>query len=434
MHTLYAIKPDVSHQQQPRPALADVRVIAVEQYGAGPWGSMQLADLGADVIKLEDPAVDGDVGRYVPPFQDGEDSLFFESFNRNKRSISLDLRAPAGRAAFRRLVANVDAVFCNLRGDQPERLGLTYEQLRDVNPAIVCCSLSGYGMTGPRAAHGAYDYVIQGLAGWMSLTGDPDGPPAKSGLSLVDFGGGYVAALALMGGLWRARRDGVGCQCDVSLHETALSLLSYVGTWAATEGYRPQRLAESAHPSIVPFQVFATGDGWIVVACPKDKFWRALCAALGVPELAFEERFLTMAARLEHRDELLAELRPRFAARSTDELLALLTAASVPCAPVNDVEQALADEQVRAREAIVEFEHPRLGSVRQVASPLRVDDGYRTARPGPARGEHTTAVLRELGGFSEAEVVELAAVGALGAEPVTPASAGAEPVGPEAAA
>ena len=210
--------------------LEGVRILAVEQFGAGPWATLQLSDLGADVIKLEDPGAGGDVARYVPPFQDGEDSLFFETFNRNKRSISLDLRHERGREVLLDLVAAVDVVFSNLRGDQPRRLGLMYDQLAEANARIVCCSLSGFGMTGPRAREGGYDYIMQGLAGWMSLTGEPDGPPTKSGLSLVDLSGGYVAAIAILAGLWRSRRDGVGCDCDVSLFETALAELMYVGT------------------------------------------------------------------------------------------------------------------------------------------------------------------------------------------------------------
>src|SRR5205085_10767132 len=173
--------------------------------------------LGAEVIKIEDPVSRGDVGRYVPPFAQGEDSLFFETFNRAKKSVSLDLRRDGARAVLEDLVRNSDVVYSNLRGDQPARLGLTYERLKEVNARIVCCSLSGFGLTGPRAAEGGYDYIMQGLAGWMSLTGDPEGPPTKSGLSLVDLSGGYVSALAVLAGLWRAPRDGVGRARDISL-------------------------------------------------------------------------------------------------------------------------------------------------------------------------------------------------------------------------
>ncbi|TAM60850.1 CoA transferase, partial [bacterium] len=202
--------------------LEDIRIIAVEQYGAGPFGSMHLADLGADVIKIEDPHGGGDVSRYIPPYQSEEDSLFFEAFNRNKRSLSLDMRSPAGYAVFLDLVAHADAVYSNLRGDIPERLRLRYADVKDANPAIVCCSLSGFGMTGPKRAAPAYDYILQGIAGWMSVTGEPDGPPAKSGLSLVDYSAGYVAALALMCGIHAARRDGIGMDCDTSLFDTAM--------------------------------------------------------------------------------------------------------------------------------------------------------------------------------------------------------------------
>jgi crotonobetainyl-CoA:carnitine CoA-transferase CaiB-like acyl-CoA transferase len=388
--------------------LADVRVLAVEQFGAGPWGTLQLADLGADVIKIEDPASRGDVGRYVPPFADGEDSLFFETFNRNKRSISLDLRHPEARGVFEDLVRGSDVVYSNLRGDQPAKLRLTYDDLKDVNPRIVCCSLSGFGMSGERAAQGGYDYMMQGLAGWMSLTGDPDGPPTKSGLSLVDLSGGYASAIAVLAGLWRARRDGIGCDCDVSLLGTAQHELMYVGTWAASRGYVPPRRRNSAHPSIVPFQNFETADGWIVVACPKEKFWSLLCDAVDRPDLS--EEFPTFADRDRRRDELSPVLDEVFRERTSDEWLESLGRAGVPCAPVNDVAAAL--EEAR----LVEYEHPRLGVVRQVASPLRLSGPEFPPRPGPARGEHTEEVLTAVCGYEPERVRALAESGVFGVE------------------
>ena len=394
--------------------LADVRVLAVEQFGAGPWGTLQLADLGADVIKIEDPAVRGDVGRYVPPFQEGESSLFFETFNRNKRSVSLDLRHPEGRAVLEDLVRVSDVVYSNLRGDQPAKLRLVYDDLKDVNPRIVCCSLSGFGMSGPRAGEGGYDYMMQGLAGWMDLTGEPDGPPTKSGLSLVDLSGGYVSTIAVLAGLWRARRDGVGCDCDISLFETALHELVYVGTWAATKGYTPPRRRNSAHPSIVPFQNFATADGWIVVACPKPKFWERFCGAIECPELAADERFADFAARDRNRDELTPLLERALVERTSAEWLAIFAAAGVPSAPVNDVATALEDPQARARGDVVEFEHPDLGTVRQVASPLRLSGAERPPGRGPFRGEHIEQVLVELCGYEPERVRELAAAGVFG--------------------
>jgi crotonobetainyl-CoA:carnitine CoA-transferase CaiB-like acyl-CoA transferase len=393
--------------------LADIRVIAFEQFGAGPWGTLQLADLGAEVIKIEDPVSRGDVGRYVPPFAKGEDSLFFETFNRNKKSVSLDLRRDGARDVLEDLVRGSDVVYSNLRGDQPARLGLTYEQLRHVNERIVCCSLSGFGTSGPRAAEGGYDYMMQGLAGWMALTGDPAGPPTKSGLSLVDLSGGYVSAIAVLAGVWRARRDGVGCDCDVSLFETALHELCYVGTWAASRDYVPPRRPNSAHPSIVPFQNFATADGWIVVACPKEKFWQALCEALGNPELAVDERFADFGARDGNRDELLAILDAAFVARTSADWLELLGEAGVPSAPVNDVAAALEDPQTRARNAVVEVDHPALGTVREVASPLRLGDQAPVAR-APFRGEHTESVLVDVCGYSRERIDELAIAGVLG--------------------
>ena len=349
--------------------LADVRVLAIEQYGAGPWATMQLADLGAEVIKVEDPTTGGDVGRYVPPYQIGEDSLFFETLNRGKRSISLDLRHERSREVLEDLVRGVDVVFSNLRGDQPAKLRITYDDLKDVNPLIVCCSLSGFGATGPRATEGGYDYIMQALAGWMSLTGPPEGGPERSGLPIVDLSGGYVATISILAGIWRARRDGIGCDCDVSLFETALAELIYIGTWTASKGYTPPRRENSAHPSIVPFQNFRTSDGWVVIGAAKPKFWALLCDVIGMPELHDDPRFSDFAARDANRDGLLAILEPVFAGRTSAAWVDALSAAGIPCGVVNDVAGALEDPQTIARGMVHEYEHPQLGTVRQVGIP-----------------------------------------------------------------
>jgi crotonobetainyl-CoA:carnitine CoA-transferase CaiB-like acyl-CoA transferase len=391
-------------------------VIAVEQFGAGPWATLQLSDLGAEVIKIEDPDAGGDVGRYVPPFQEGEDSLFFETFNRGKRSIGLDLRSPAGREVFADLVRHSDAVFSNLRGDSPGKLGLTYADLCELNPMIVCVALTGFGMSGPRAAEAGYDYIVQAMAGWMSLTGDPQGPPTKSGLSLVDLSGGYAAAIALLAGIHRARRDGEGCDADISLFETALHELMYVGTWAASRGHVQERRADSAHPSIVPFQAFQTADGWLTVACAKPKFWVRLCEAITRPDLLADPRYADFAGRDRNREPLLAELRAIFAGQPTERWLERLRAAGVPVGRVNGVAEALADPQTLARESVVEVEHPTLGTVRQIASPLRLSGPAAAPTRGPFRGEHTDAILREVCGYDAQRIAQLRAASAFGAD------------------
>jgi crotonobetainyl-CoA:carnitine CoA-transferase CaiB-like acyl-CoA transferase len=394
--------------------LEDVRIIAVEQYGAGPFGSVHLADLGAEVIKIEDPRSAGDISRYVPPHQEDEDSLFFETFNRNKRSLSLDLSTAAGREVFDDLVRVSDAVYSNLRGDVPDKLGIRYHDLAPLNPAIVCCSLSGFGTTGPRRAEPGYDYILQGLTGWMSLTGEPDGPPAKSGLSVVDFSGGLVAALALVVGIHAARRDGVGQDCDVSLFEVALSYLSYQATWYLTEGDVPARMSRSAHPSLVPFQAFRTADTWIVVACPKEKFWQRLAGVLGRPDLATDARFCDFDARRRHRDELGPILDGLFAADTSARWLERLGAAGIPCGPVNTLAEALADPQTEARGMIVETDHPRFGPVRQVASPVRVGDVTVPHRRAPRRNEDAAYVLEKILDYSPGRIAGLGLAGAFG--------------------
>jgi crotonobetainyl-CoA:carnitine CoA-transferase CaiB-like acyl-CoA transferase len=419
--------------------LSDMRVIAIEQFGAGPWATLQLAELGADVIKIEDPQQGGDVGRYVPPFQQGEDSLFFETFNHHKQSISLDLRTDAGRAVFLKLATKADAVFSNLRGDLPHRLGLTYDQLKHVNPSIVCCSLSGFGMTGPRAAEPAYDYVLQGIAGWMSLTGEPSGPPAKSGLSLVDFSAGYVAAIAMIAGIWSARRTGTGCDCDLSLFDTALAQLVYIGTWVATAGYQPERLAHSAHPSLVPFQNFRTATGWIVVACAKQKFWERMCAVIERLDLLDDPRYSNFESRDVNRDSLIESLTAIFLERSAEAWLEVLRGAGIPCGPVNEVADALRDPQAVARGNIVETDHPTLGRVRKIASAVRVGTDRIPPAPAPTRGEHTDQIMIEVCGYTLAELEGLRQAGAFGdtgpvfleVEPEQPGVTIASSIGPD---
>ncbi|MET7425145.1 CoA transferase [Dactylosporangium sp. NPDC005555] len=397
--------------------LQDVRIVSLEQYGAGPFGSVHLADLGAEVIKVEDPRTGGDVGRAVPPFAEAGDSLFFETFNRNKRSISLDVTAPAGRLVFEDLVRASHAVYSNLRGDVPAKLGIRYADLAGVNPAIVCCSLTGFGMTGPRAAQPGYDYILQGLAGWMELTGEPDGPPTKSGLSLVDYSGGLVAAIALLAGVHAARRDGVGMDCDLSLYDTAVGMLTYPAVWHLNGGFEPVRTHHSAHPSLVPFQVFRALDGWLVVGCAKEKFWQRLAALLdrlAGTSLAGDPRFATFADRHRHTAQLLRILEGAFAARTVAAWLADLEPAGIPCGPVNDVAAALADPHTAARGMVVETEHPRFGTIRQPASPVRVGDEPVPHRRAPRRNEDASYVLHDVLGYDDTRVAGLTAAGAFG--------------------
>lgn len=384
-------------------------MLALEQYGAGPWATLQLADMGAEVIKIEDPESHGDVGRYIPPFRSEETSLFFETFNRNKKSIGLDMKTQSGRHVFERLVEKSHIVFSNLRGDLVGKLGLTYEDLASTSKAIVCCSLSGFGLTGPRASQGAYDYMVQGLAGWMSLTGEPDGPPTKTGLSLVDLSAGHVATIAMLAALSQARETGVGGDCDISLFETALAQLIYLGTWSATESYVPTRWSNSAHPSIVPFQNFRTADGWIVVACPKEKFWIRLCQATGLDHLVSDLRYMDFDRRLANRSALIEELSDTFAKRTCSEWIELLVEAGVPCSPVNDVSGALSDPQAIAREVVVDVDHPTLGVIKQVASPLRFSQSSVTYLRAPFLGEHTEQILSDLAGLGPVEIETLAA-------------------------
>ena len=393
--------------------LSGLRILTVSQFGAGPFGTQLLADLGAEIIKIEDGAVGGDVARHVGPYAGDHDSLYFQSFNRGKKSITLDLKHPDGQAVLRDLARVSHAVYNNLRGDLPAKLGLTYGALADVNPAIVCCSLSGFGATGPRAAEPAFDYLIQGYAGWMSITGEPDAPPGKCGVSVVDFAGGYASMAALLAGLWDAARSGVGRDIDISLLDTAVSMLSYFAIWSLNRDWTPTRVADSGHQALVPAQNFPTRDGWIVVFCNKEKFWKELVEALELPAVGRDPRFATFADRLAHKDALVALLKARFAERTTADWLARLRG-KVPCAPVNTLAQALEDEQVRARDMLVEVKHPQFGVLREVASPVKTAGAITTPSPAPALGQHTDEVLGELLQYSAERIAALRAGGGLG--------------------
>lgn len=379
-----------------RGPLEGIRILAVEQFGAGPWGTMTLADLGAEIIKIENPATGGDVARYIPPYTSDQDSVYFQSFNRNKKSITLNLQDERGQAIFRQLVETADGVTNNLRGDLPARLGLDYPSLKAVKPSIVCCSLSAFGRTGPRASEPGYDYLMQGYAGWMSITGEPDSPPQKSGLSLVDLNAGVLAALGTVSAIYRARETREGCDVDVSLFDTALSLLGYVGAWHLTKGHEPQRMPDSSHPSQIPSQVLPTKDGWLVVMCAKEKFYQNLVRILGAPELADDPRFRTSADRMENREVLVPMLKDLTRKETTATWLERLTG-EVPCAPVNSVEEAFRDPQVDADGMVIDLPHPDFGRVRMAAGAIKVSDHEQDHRRGPALGEDTVKVLGEIG-------------------------------------
>ena len=377
--------------------LKSVRVVAVEQYGAGPFGTMFLADLGAEVIKIENPNDGGDMARSVGPhFFGPHDSLFYHSLNRNKKSFTLDLSRPESRPVFHELVETADAVCSNLRGDVPEKLGLTYAHLKHWNPKVVCAHLSAYGRAGPRANWPGYDYLMQAEAGFLSLTGEPGSPPARFGLSVVDFMTGLGLAYAVLAGLTGVRVSGRGQDMDVSLFDFALSTTNYLATWYLNKGESQQRLPRSAHPSLVPCQLYRTGDGWIFIMCNKEKFWAALCDALGHAEWKDDPRFRTFTERLEHRDEITRILDQALAERSTEQWLGILSG-TVPVAPVNDIAQALDNPFVAEEGRLQSLTHPTDGTYRMVANPVRSSEGETPSQPAPGLGQHTNDLLDELG-------------------------------------
>jgi crotonobetainyl-CoA:carnitine CoA-transferase CaiB-like acyl-CoA transferase len=376
--------------------LAGLRILAVEQYGAGPYGSCHLADLGAEVIKIENRAAGGDMARVVGPYFLGDnDSEFFQTFNRNKRSLTLDLKAPEGQDVLHRLAATADGVAGNMRGDQPDKLGLTYAQLAPHNPRIVCAHLTAYGRDGARRGWPGYDYLMQAEAGFLSVTGEPDSPPARFGLSMVDYMTGTAMALALVSGILAARSSGQGRDVDVSLFDVAMHQLSYPAAWYLNEGLETGRAPRSGHPYIVPSQLYRTKDGWIFLMCQTEGFWRALCDHVGRPELKDEPDYRDYAGRFKHRDRLTGILDEALSQRTTAEWVEAF-AGAVPCAPVYDVATALDSPFFRDRGGVQTLPHPDKPDLKLVASPFRLGEAVPN-RPGPKLGADTEAILGELG-------------------------------------
>ncbi len=380
--------------------LSGLKVLAFEQYGAGPFGTQFLADLGAEVVKIETRTDGGDMGRSVGPyFLDTEatnSSLFFQAFNRNKKSMTLDLTKPGSREVLERLVTEVDAVACNLRGDVPKKLGITYDELGKINPKIVCAFLSAYGREGSRAKWPGYDYLMQAEAGYFSLTGEAGTQPARMGLSIIDQMTGLGQAFALVSGVLKARETGKGGDIDISLFDLACFNLTYLAPWYLNNGHVQGREARSGHPSLTPCQLYTTADGWIFLMCNKEKFWPILCEKIGRPELGDDPRFVNFKKRLENRAIIQEILDDALSARTTAEWLDLFSG-TVPAAPVLNVKDALDNPFVTERGSIQTVNHHEAGDFRLLTTPVRVKGAELPANPAPELGAHTDEMLTRAG-------------------------------------
>lgn len=375
--------------------LKGIRIIAVEQYGAGPYGTQLLADLGAEVIKIENPGTGGDVSRFVSPHLIGDqDSQFFQTFNRNKKSLSLDLKSDEGRAAFEALIKTADAVSNNLRGDLPVKLRIDYASLKAINPRIVCAHLSAYGRGNSREAWPGYDYLMQAEAGFCSVTGEPDGPPVRFGLSMVDFMTGSMFATGLVAAVFGAHRTGIGADIDVSLFDTALHQVSYPATWYLNSGDVVTRQPRGAHPAIVPSQLMEAGDGWIMFCCQTQKFWERVAERMSHPEWITDPRFVKVEDRRANRaavqDTMEAVLKTKTVAHWMEKF-----GGYVPAAPVYDIAQALENNYVHEVEMVYEDAHDGMPGqkIRLLSSPYRLNGERLKGGISPTLGQHTDELI-----------------------------------------
>jgi crotonobetainyl-CoA:carnitine CoA-transferase CaiB-like acyl-CoA transferase len=391
--------------------LTGVRVVDLTRALAGPYCTLVLGDLGADVLKIEQPGSGDETRGWGPPFI-ADQSAYFISINRNKKSVTLDLKQAGGLEILTRLVAGADVLVENFRPGTLARLGLSYQQAHALNPGLIYCSISGFGQDGPRASQPAYDQIVQGLSGAMSLTGPVEGPPSKFGIAISDIGAGMWAAMAIGMALFHRERTGLGQWIDTSMLGGLVALLTFqAGRYFAT-GSVPG-LGGNKHPTIAPYETFKTADGWLNVACGNEGHWQRFCRALGLEDLLADPRFATNRDRIGNRPALNARLDPHIASLKTADAVAALEAAEVPAGPVFTLDQVFADPQAQHLELLQTLEHPTAGQVSVTGFPWRLSDSPAEMRlPPPCLGQHTDEVLAELGYDAEA-IDQLRAAGAV---------------------
>ena len=398
-------------------SLSHIRVLDLSRVLAGPWCSQHLADLGAEVIKIERPGTGDETRAWGPPYlkdADGNDTTeaaYYLSCNRGKKSLTLDISTKEGQDIVRKLAAKSDVVLENYKVGQLKKYGLGYDELNAINPKIVYCSITGFGQTGPWSHRPGYDFIIQGLGGLMSITGErddlPGGGPQKVGVAVTDLMTGMYATIAILAALTHRERSGAGQYIDMALLDVSVAMLANMNMNYLTSDQVPKRWG-NAHPNVIPYQVFACSDGHIIIAVGNDSQFRKFCEALGVSDLGSDERFATNSNRIRHRAALIPLLEPLVKLRTRDEWVNALEAAGVPCGPINNIDQVFENPQVKARGIKVDIPHPLAGSVPQVASPMRFSETpieYHTAPP--TLGQHNDYVLRELLGMHADEIKRL---------------------------
>jgi formyl-CoA transferase/CoA:oxalate CoA-transferase len=384
--------------------LSNVRIIDLSRMLAGPYGSMLLGDLGAEIIKIEEPA--GDFTRTPAQYHMGGIGAYFLAINRNKKSVVLDLTTPQGREVLHDLVKIADVVFDNLRPTVLKRIGADYETIKRVNPKIISCSVSGFGQDGPDRDLPAYDLTIQARGGAMSITGEKNGAPVRMGLPMGDLAGGLFAALAIASALFNREKTGQGHRLDISLLDCQASLLTYMATYHSIGGLIPKPQGAS-HETLVPYQSFKTKDLYLVVACPTEKFWQSLCRALGREDLISHPHFKDGLQRIIHREELYSLLQEIFITKTVDDWMEALRREDVPASPVNTLDRVMVDAQLLHRGMIVEVDHPLSGSFKAVGNPVKDLGSEEIFHHPPALGEHTEEILRGLLGYDSKRIEKL---------------------------